>query len=141
MSIVSSVSAHMDRELKQSAEDIFQAFGMTPSEAIELFYQQVAQSRDLPFAKRKTSVSNSETETIHNRYSDKTHKQNGLAAEPANGEQSAGLRNYIKLHRSPDEALMLKEETFFRDHQAQLQQQYPNQFVAIHQGEVVDYDI
>ena len=35
-----------------AVEEIFEQFGMTKSEAIELFYRQVALTKDIPFAQR-----------------------------------------------------------------------------------------
>ena len=38
----SRVEACMDSDLKQAAEGIFTQFGVSPSEAIRIFYKQVA---------------------------------------------------------------------------------------------------
>ena len=113
MSKVSPVSVHVDQNLKRSAEGIFQSFGMTPSEAIELFYQQVAQSNDLPFElKRKMGWDASQI----------------------------GATNIIELYSSPDDDIMLREEAIFRKNQAHYQELYPDEFIAIHKGKVVDHD-
>gem|GEM_PF-2863465 len=44
------VRARMEPELKQHAEAILERGGLKPSEAINLFYQQVEQAGGLPFA-------------------------------------------------------------------------------------------
>ena len=52
------ISARIDPELKQGAEEVFQKLGMTATQAITLFYKQVEMERGLPFAVR---VPNDET--------------------------------------------------------------------------------
>lgn len=44
------ISARIDPELKESTEQIFQELGLTTTQAITLFYKQVALQRGLPFA-------------------------------------------------------------------------------------------
>ncbi|MGH2412998.1 MAG: type II toxin-antitoxin system RelB/DinJ family antitoxin [Microcystaceae cyanobacterium] len=46
------INISIESEIKTIAEEIFSQFGMTKSEAIELFYQQVALTKDIPFAQR-----------------------------------------------------------------------------------------
>jgi DNA-damage-inducible protein J len=43
------VQARMDAELKQAAEKIFEELGVSPTEAIRMFYTQVKIHRGLPF--------------------------------------------------------------------------------------------
>ncbi len=43
------VQATIDSKLKAAAESVFASLGLTPSEAIRLFYTQVALHRGLPF--------------------------------------------------------------------------------------------
>lgn len=61
------ISISVESHLKAIAEAIFEKFGMTKSEAIELFYRQVALTKDIPFIQRSL---NDETvdaiETIEN---------------------------------------------------------------------------
>lgn len=45
-----TVTAHMDRDTKRKAEDVFKELRLTASQAITLFYQQVCLERRLPFA-------------------------------------------------------------------------------------------
>ena len=47
-----SIKISIESEIKLAVEEIFEQFGMTKSEAIELFYRQVALTKDIPFAKR-----------------------------------------------------------------------------------------
>ncbi|MBE9042699.1 type II toxin-antitoxin system RelB/DinJ family antitoxin [Oscillatoriales cyanobacterium LEGE 11467] len=45
----SKVQARIEPNLKASAEAIFQALGITPTEAIRMFYKQVELQQGLPF--------------------------------------------------------------------------------------------
>ena len=45
----SRVEARMDSDLKQAAEAIFSQLGVSPSEAIRIFYKQVALYQGFPF--------------------------------------------------------------------------------------------
>ena len=49
MSKTEMIRVRMESELKQEAEKIFSALGLTPTEAITLFYRQVISCRGLPF--------------------------------------------------------------------------------------------
>lgn len=49
MSKTRSISARTDPETKRRAEAIFERLGLTASQAITLFYRQVALRRGLPF--------------------------------------------------------------------------------------------
>ena len=44
-----AISARIDPELKQNAEEIFTELGLTASQAITLFYKQVQFQNGLPF--------------------------------------------------------------------------------------------
>jgi len=46
------ISISVESHIKAIAEAIFEQFGMTKSEAIELFYRQVALTKDIPFIQR-----------------------------------------------------------------------------------------
>lgn len=46
------ISARIDSELKQHAEEVFKELGLTTTQAITLFYKQVELDRGLPFAVR-----------------------------------------------------------------------------------------
>ena len=61
------INISVESNIKTTAEAIFEQFGITKSEVIELFYRQVALTKDIPFIQR---ILNSETleaiETIEN---------------------------------------------------------------------------
>ncbi len=44
------IRARVDPKLKRVAEDVFKTLGLSPTEAITLFYKQVTLRRGLPFA-------------------------------------------------------------------------------------------
>jgi DNA-damage-inducible protein J len=46
------ISARIDSEVKQHAEEVFKELGLTATQAITLFYKQVELDRGLPFAVR-----------------------------------------------------------------------------------------
>lgn len=46
------IRARVDPALKQEVEDIFEALGLSATQAITLFYQQVKWARGLPFELR-----------------------------------------------------------------------------------------
>ena len=46
------INISIESEIKAVVEEIFEQFGMTKSEAVELFYRQVALTKDIPFAHR-----------------------------------------------------------------------------------------
>jgi addiction module RelB/DinJ family antitoxin len=46
------ISISIESHIKAIAEAIFEQFGMIKSEAIELFYRQVALTKDIPFIQR-----------------------------------------------------------------------------------------
>ena len=52
------IRARVEPELKSRAEEVFSQLGLSPTEAITLFYTQVTLHRGLPFAVR---VPNAET--------------------------------------------------------------------------------
>ena len=52
------IRARVEPELKSQAEEIFSELGLSPTEAITLFYTQVTLHRGLPFAAR---IPNTET--------------------------------------------------------------------------------
>jgi addiction module RelB/DinJ family antitoxin len=56
------ISISVESHIKAIAEAIFEQFGMTKSEAIELFYRQVALTKDITFIQR--SLNNETVEAI-----------------------------------------------------------------------------
>jgi DNA-damage-inducible protein J len=53
------LNVRMDPEVKASAEAVFRELGMTPTQAITLFYHQVSLQQGLPFALK---IPNAETQ-------------------------------------------------------------------------------
>jgi DNA-damage-inducible protein J len=47
-----TIRARIEPALKHEAEDVLKALGMSPTEAITMFYKQVALHRGLPFPVR-----------------------------------------------------------------------------------------
>ena len=45
-----NIRVHVDPELKREAESIFSGLGLSPGEAINMFYDQVFRFRGMPFA-------------------------------------------------------------------------------------------
>ena len=56
------INISVESNIKIMAEAIFEQFGMTKSEAIELFYRQVALTKDISFLQR--SLNNETIEAI-----------------------------------------------------------------------------
>ncbi|NES17621.1 MAG: type II toxin-antitoxin system RelB/DinJ family antitoxin [Symploca sp. SIO3E6] len=46
------INISIESDIKAAVEEIFEQFGMTKSEAVELFYRQVALTKDIPFVHR-----------------------------------------------------------------------------------------
>ena len=46
------ITISIESDVKMIAEEIFSQFGMTKSEAIELFYHQVALTKKMPFVEK-----------------------------------------------------------------------------------------
>ena len=53
MARTATVRARIEPRLKDDAEEIFASFGLSTTEAINLFFRQVSLRRDLPFPVRK----------------------------------------------------------------------------------------
>ena len=58
MAKTAMIRARVEPELKQEAEKVFTTLGLSPTEAITLFYKQTALHNGLPFALR---IPNDET--------------------------------------------------------------------------------
>ena len=52
MSKTSVVHSRMEPEIKKKAEDVLQKLGLTPTEAIRIFYNQISLYGGLPFPVR-----------------------------------------------------------------------------------------
>ena len=46
------INISIESDIKAAVEEIFEQFGITKSEAVELFYRQVALTRNIPFVHR-----------------------------------------------------------------------------------------
>lgn len=64
MAKTSTISARIDPNLKKLAERVFRELGLTSSQAITLFYQQVALQQGLPFL--TLTPNDLTTETLEN---------------------------------------------------------------------------
>ena len=52
MAKTTTISVRMDAELKNTAENILVSLGLTPSQAINVFYKQITFQKGLPFPVR-----------------------------------------------------------------------------------------
>ncbi len=59
MAKTDTIRARVEPELRREAESVLKTLGLSPAEAIRLFYRQVTLRRGLPFA---VEIPNSETE-------------------------------------------------------------------------------
>jgi len=59
MAKTEQLNVRMDPEVKASAEAVFRELGLTPTQAITLFYHQVSLQQGLPFALK---IPNAETQ-------------------------------------------------------------------------------
>jgi DNA-damage-inducible protein J len=50
MSKTETIRARVEPELKREAESVLKALGLSPADAIRLFYRQVTMRRGLPFS-------------------------------------------------------------------------------------------
>ena len=50
MAKITTISVRMDAELKNNAENILVSLGLTPSQAINVFYKQITFQKGLPFS-------------------------------------------------------------------------------------------
>lgn len=55
------IRARVDPELKEGAENVFAALGLSVTQAITLFYQQVRWQQGLPFAVRMPNAETRQT--------------------------------------------------------------------------------
>jgi len=123
----SAISARIDPTLKQRAEEIFNELGLTASQAITLYYRQVTLHQGIPFA-----VS--------------LPKQRAEAAVQADPLETSAAPNRAvddtisTLYVSPERDQLLQEQQAYEAMHPTLWATYPNQFVAILGGKVVDRD-
>jgi DNA-damage-inducible protein J len=111
----SAISARIDTALKQDAEQVFSALGLTASQAITLFYRQVALQQGIPFDVR-------------------------LPTGPSKTHAPSASSPQVGFYRSPEREDLLREQQAYEAMHEELWAKYPNQFVAITNGKVVDRD-
>jgi DNA-damage-inducible protein J len=56
MSKIATIQTQVEFELKQNVEDILQHLGLTTTQAITLFLEQIALQKDLPFEVKKPNA-------------------------------------------------------------------------------------
>ena len=56
MAKTATIHARIEPRLKDDAEEVFASFGLSATEAINLFYRQVSLRRDLPFPVRRPNA-------------------------------------------------------------------------------------
>jgi len=71
MAKTTTISVRMDAELKSNAENILSSLGLTPSQAINVFYKQITFQHGLPFSVKlpekvlnKVSINSMEEEDL-----------------------------------------------------------------------------
>ena len=57
---MANINVRIDDNVKKSAEDVFTRLGITPTEAISLFYNQVIRTNSIPF-ELKADIPNQKT--------------------------------------------------------------------------------
>ena len=76
-------------------------------------------------------------DTVYQRAENLAHSSHRPVDEVLREHVQWGLPRF---HVSKDSSIMEREVAAYEAMHAQLWQQYPNQYIAVHQGEVVDYD-
>ena len=123
----SAISARIDPNLKQTAENIFNELGLTASQAIALYYRQVALHQGIPFA--VTLPKQDEKRVIQTELPVGSTAPNDVINDTAS-----------TLYVSPERDQLLQEQKAYEAMHPALWAKYPNQFVAIFGGKVVDRD-
>ncbi|MEM7539501.1 MAG: DUF5678 domain-containing protein [Chloroflexota bacterium] len=130
MAAATSTLEQIDPKLKQNAEKILQVLGMTPVQAMSLFYKQIELHQGLPFPLTLANLparSSVDTATEYNELQE-------LSDLPSN------IMEQIEIYVPPETKLMVKEAAAFEQMQSELQEQYPNEYIAVYDGQVVDHD-
>ncbi len=110
-----TIRARMDPQLKEAAEDILHELGLSTTQALTLFYQQICLTKGLPFAVQLPDESP------------------GAPPRPAAEEASAFPAN-------PKRAIMKRNAKAYRAMHSELVKHYLGQFVAICNAQLVDHD-
>ena len=66
----------LDQELKENAFAVFESYGLTPSQAIKLFFTQVAQTNQVPlsFEYQKVSAVSQDELLIYKEHTDRENR-------------------------------------------------------------------
>ncbi|MEM7131872.1 MAG: type II toxin-antitoxin system RelB/DinJ family antitoxin [Chloroflexota bacterium] len=132
MANTTSISAQIDPDLKERAEEILSELELTASQAIALFYKQIVFKRGIPF----------EIVVPHDENNINGHSANSLTNGPS-GESKGVLVEpgpEAATALGPEHEAILKEREAYEVMHTELRELYPDQYVAVYQGEVVDHD-
>ena len=127
-----SVSAQIDTDLKERAEQILAKLELTASQAIALFYEQIISKQGIPFEVTPPKEKNGANG--HN--ASYVTEQSVKESERAVVKPEPGSRGYI----GSEHAAILKEREAYEAMHSEIWMQYPNQYVSVYQGKVVDHD-
>lgn len=111
-----TIRARMDPHLKAEAEAILEALGLSTTQALTIFYQQIRLNKGLPFDLR-------------------------LPAEPVEPVRSVPSRQTatpIPVHEQ--RSLMEQNIAAYRTMHSELVDRYLGQYVAIYAGKLIDQD-
>ena len=104
------IRARIDPALKDEVESIFQELGLSTTQALTLFYQQIRLHQGLPFAVR-----------VPPGQSSSGGGSAGFAVDPNRAEMGRNLAAYQAMH-------------------SQLVEKYLGQYVAFYKEQLVDFD-
>lgn len=110
-----SIRARIDPQLKEEVETILQELGISTTQALTLFYQQIRLNRGLPFAVR-------------------------LPAEEGGGSEAPPHRPSAPFPVDPARSTMQKNIEAYQGMHGDLVERYLGQYVAICEGRLVDHD-
>ena len=116
MSKSSTIRARMDPQLKEEAESILHELGISTTQALTLFYQQVRLRRGIPFEVRLPDD--------RSRASQRPISQRPQPPFPVDGNRS----------------LMEQNVATYKAMHSELVKHYLGQYVAICDGQLVDHD-
>ena len=116
MSKSSTIRARMDPQLKKEAETILHELGISTTQALTLFYQQVRLKRGIPFEVRLPDERSGP--------SPRPVSQRPQPPFPVDGNRS----------------LMEQNVAAYKAMHGELVERYLGQYVAIYDGQLVDYD-
>jgi len=111
-----TIRARMDPDLKEEAEAILEALGISTTQALTIFYQQIRLNKGLPFDVR-------------------------LPAEPVEPVRPVISRQTsVQLPVHEQRSAMEQNVAAYRVMHSELVDRYLGQYVAIYAGKLVDYD-